>query len=1123
MNYILRDIANCKAYQAFIKNETYPVTLSGLVCVAKAGLIASISKEENKPILVITYNEIEASRLMKDLSFYLDNVVYFPKKEIAVYDYDVESNDIAYKRIDILNKMQSTKPYVIVTTIEAVAQSMISKDDLYENIIAIKSGDTIDLENVKETLIKLGYTRKPIVESKGEFSIRGGIIDIGLSEKEGIRIELWGDEVDSIRKFKISSQRSTEMVQNVEIYPAKENILVDSKEEICKRIRETYEKSNIYNPNILSDIEEINEDNYENKIDKYFNEFYINRSSIIDYADGFKIFVDEPEKVNIRIDGIKEDNKNLVKELIEREKQVPELLQNLTEYEFKEKNVINLKEADEKANHFEFREVNLFKGDVKNFEEGIKESLGRNKKIIVLAGSKENANKISKMIESSSITDDLDNVFLKPGQVVIATGALTGGFENVETNLQVISSDEFLSPAKKQVRKSSDTFKNSEQIVFADLKVGDLVVHRNHGVAIFTGVKTIAVDGVTKDFIGLKYRGEDTLYVPTENLDNVRKYIGQEDGVQLNKLGTKEWQETKAKVKGNLRAVAKDLIALYARREHAKGYAFSKDTPWQQQFEASFPYQETNDQLRCIEEVKKDMENGRPMDRLLCGDVGYGKTEVAIRAAFKAVMDGKQVAYLAPTTILANQQYQEFKDRMKEYPVKIELLNRFRTAKQQKETVQKLKIGETDIVIGTHRMLSKDVEFANLGLLIVDEEQRFGVKAKEKIKKYKENVDVLTMTATPIPRTLQLSIVGIRDMSVIYEPPQDRKPIQTYVLEYDKEVIREAITKELERDGQVFYIFNNVGAIANKAIEIENLVPEAKVGYAHGQMTGQQIEEIMQYFIDKKINVLVCTTILESGIDIPNANTIIVENADRFGLAQLYQIRGRVGRSTRQAYAYITYRKDKMITEDANQRLKAIKEFTEFGSGFKIATRDLQIRGAGSLFGEVQSGHMEQVGYDMYKRLLDEVVKEEKGEKIEEDIEITIDLNISSYIPESFISDQGQKIEIYQDIANCKTEDDIQNVIDEIIDRFGEMPVEVNNLIEIARIKNLARAKNIIKIQSKPMGVVFTFSDFDTDNIQKLMNKYKNNIHFSAIGKPYVTLKIKDNEIKEVKEFIEQL
>lgn len=514
------------------------------------------------------------------------------------------------------------------------------------------------------------------------------------------------------------------------------------------------------------------------------------------------------------------------------------------------------------------------------------------------------------------------------------------------------------------------------------------------------------------------------------------------------------------------------------------------------------------------------MEGERPMDRLLCGDVGYGKTEVAIRACFKAVMDGKQVAYLAPTTVLANQQYLEFKDRMKNYPIEIDVLNRFRTQKEQKETVKKIKEGKVDVIIGTHRLLSKDVEFKNLGLLIIDEEQRFGVKAKEKIKQYKENVDVLTMTATPIPRTLQMSIVGIRDMSVIYEPPHNRKPIQTYVLEYDREIIREAITKELERDGQVFYIYNNVEGISKKAIEIEELVPEASVSYAHGQMTGQQIEEIMQDFIDKKTNVLVCTTILESGIDIPNANTMIVENADKFGLAQLYQIRGRVGRSNKQAYAYITYRKDKIISEDATQRLKAIKEFTEFGSGFKIATRDLQIRGAGSLFGEVQSGHMEQVGYDMYNKLLDEVVKETKGEKVEEDEEILIDINLSAYIPDRYIEDSSQKIEIYQDIADCKTEEDIQNVIDEIIDRYGDMPKEVANLMDVARIKNAARNTNVVKIQERQMGIVFTVKDIDNDKLDELIDKYRNNIRFSPGEKPYVTLIVKENKIKEIIKFL---
>ena len=554
---------------------------------------------------------------------------------------------------------------------------------------------------------------------------------------------------------------------------------------------------------------------------------------------------------------------------------------------------------------------------------------------------------------------------------------------------------------------------------------------------------------------------------------------------------------------------------------------FSEDTPWQKQFEDNFPYQETDDQLRCISEVKKDMESDKPMDRLLCGDVGYGKTEVAIRAAFKAVMDQKQVAYLVPTTILANQQYEEFKSRMEGFAIRVELLNRFRTKKEQEEVVRRLKLGEVDVVVGTHRLLSKDVEFKDLGLLIIDEEHRFGVKDKEKIKKLKENIDVLTMTATPIPRTLHMSIVGVRDMSVIYEPPQNRKPVQTYVLEYDKEVIKEAITKELERNGQVFYLFNNVEQIIKKADEISKLVPEARVDFAHGKMTGAQIESIMQEFIEHKIDVLVCTTILESGIDIPNANTIIVENADRLGLAQLYQIRGRVGRSDRQGYAYITYRRDKLLSEIADKRLKAIKEFTEFGSGFKIAMRDLEIRGAGSMLGEIQSGHIEQVGYDTYCKLLDEVVKEMQGIEVKKEQEVQIEINLSSYIPESYIEDSSQKIEIYQDIALCRTDKDIEDVIDEIIDRYGSMPKEVENLIEIARIKILARKAGVIKVSQKENAIVL---NLDRDNINigektvnKLVTTYGSNLRFSAGVDPYITLKISTKNEKEVIEKIKEI
>ena len=1119
MNYIIKNLQNTEKYQEIIKSEKNPVTISGLVSVAKPMIISALKTEERKPIIIVTYNEIEARDIIKNLEFFTtnENIYFFPKKEISLYDYDAGSIDTLYERINVLNKINSKKNIIIVTTIEAIMQKLPKREVLYENIIGISNGQTLEYNQLKEKLVNLGYQRADLIEARGQFSVRGDIIDISLNDKEGIRIEFWGDNVDSIRKFDIKTQRSIETITTAEIYPATENILEKPLEKIATKIEAKYPKE-------LSDVEAIKNGDYESKIDKYFNEFYEKQDTLLDYVKEYKIFLDEPEKIKLRIKTIIADNANLFKEIRLREKNVPERLENIIEYKYDLEELENktylLKEGYTKENNFDFREVNIFSGDKKELEEIIENH--KKNKIIILSGNSENSKKISSIIPNSVIRADLDSISINPGSIVITEGNLTTGFENKETNLLVLSSQDFFG-VKKKKRKSHESFNNAEKIVFADMKIGDMVVHREHGIGIFVGVQTINNDGIIKDYIQIRYRDGDTLYVPTDSLDNVRKYIGSESGIKLNKLGTKEWVDIKNKVKRNLRTVAKELIELYARREKERGYAFSKDTPWQEEFEANFQYQETDDQIRCINEVKQDMESIKPMDRLLCGDVGYGKTEVAIRAAFKAVMDGKQVAYLAPTTVLANQQYLEFKQRMKEYPISVDLLNRFRTQKEQKNTVKEIEDRKVDIVIGTHRLLSKDVKFNDLGLLIIDEEQRFGVKDKEKIKQYKSTVDVLTMTATPIPRTLQMSVVGIRDMSAIYEPPHDRKPIQTYVLEYDKEIIREAITRELERGGQVFYIYNIVSTIENKAQEIEKLVPEAKVAFAHGQMSGTEIENIMQDFVDKKTNVLVCTTILESGIDIPNANTMIVENADRFGLAQLYQIRGRVGRSTKQAYAYITYRKDKMITYEANQRLKAIREFTEFGSGFKIATRDLQIRGAGSIFGEVQSGHIEQVGYDMYSKLLNEVVKEEKGEKVIEEIEVQIDIGISSFIPDNYIESSSQKIEIYQDIANCRTEADIMDIIDEITDRYGDMPKEVENLIEIARIKNIARPRHIVKIQEKQMGFVFTFADdivIEAETISKLLKQYKNNIHFSAIGKPYITLKIEKNKIEEIKKFI---
>ena len=1131
MKFLVQDLINNKKFSEVVENvkeKISPIAISGLSDVSKVNVISAILESTKRKICVVTYNEIQAKKLVKDLKYFFKHVYFFPKREIAPYDYIAESKDLPYERIAVLNKIvlqeKSREPIIIVTTIEAAMQSMISKEELYENIVDFKVGQSYSIEELKQTFVNLGYERNNLIEGQGQFSIRGGIVDVGLSDKVGVRIEFWGDEVDSIRYFKIDSQRSTEMIQNITIFPAHEFITNDVSKAI-KKIEENYQ-------NVDEDIELIKNGESISKIDKYFNEFYEKQDYFLDYlSEKYLIFIDENSKIEQRKENIVIENNNLIKSLVEKERTVPEAIKNVSnfEYDYSKKQIIYLEQNDIIKNILKFsfstREINYYKAEIDLLISDLKEYAKKNK-VIILGGNETTSQKVCELLKEREVNYKYSEEIKKvnPGDIVVTLGALSAGFQNYDLNLVVINlSNSFEETVKKKKYKNS-AFKQGEKIVFADLKEGDYVVHKLHGIGQFMGVNTITTaDKITKDYIKIKYRNDDVLYVPTDSLDNVRKYIGGgETSPKLNKLGTKEWENTKSKVKKNLEVIAKDLVELYAKRQHIKGFEFSKDTPWQKQFEDGFPYQETDDQLRCIEEVKKDMEKPVPMDRLLCGDVGYGKTEVAIRAAFKAVMDQKQVAYLVPTTVLANQQYEEFKSRMEEFPIRVDLLNRFRTKKEQEEVIKKLKLGELDVVIGTHRLLSKDVEFKDLGLLIIDEEQRFGVKDKEKIKQLKNSVDVLTMTATPIPRTLHMSILGVRDMSVIYEPPQNRRPVQTYVLEYDEEIVREAILKEVERGGQVFYLFNNVEQIAKKADDVAKLVPEAKVSYAHGKMSGKELEEIMEAFINKEIDVLVCTTILESGIDMPNANTIIVENAERLGLSQLYQIRGRVGRSNRQAYAYITYKRNKLLSEVADKRLKAIKEFTEFGSGFKIAMRDLEIRGAGSMLGEVQHGHMEQVGYDTYCKLLDEVMKETQGIQVKEEKDVQIDLNISSYIPDDFIKESSQKIEIYQNIALCRTEEDIQNVIDEIIDRYGRMPDELENLIEIVRIKELARKANIAKITQRMENVVFYFenSNYPENMINNLIQKYGNRIRFSTGVEPYITLKDVTNVIDDVKEFL---
>ena len=1140
MNSILKIFSEekkCKDYLDNIKNKVSPISILGLTDVAKVCISYLAKETEKRPIVYVTYNDIQAKKLINNLKYFTEDVVYIPKKEIVTYDYLAESKDLLYERIESFNQIKIGKAKAIVTTIESIMQPVISEKILYNEILEFKIGKEFDLDELKEKIISLGYERTDLIEGRGQFSVRGGIVDIALSNAKGVRIEFWGDEIDSIRIFNISSQRSIENIEKINIYPAHEYILEKSLQEVCENILDKNEETEA----VKQDVEKIKNGDYIGKVDKYFTSFYSERANILDYLNNkYIIYLDEEAKIRARSLNITNDNNLVIKSLLEKEKHVPDIINLMYNYEeiesnLEHKQIVYLEKNDiisnrENTFNFTFREVNYTKNSMETLFNDIVSGIDEEKKIIILAGNKDTVKKISQLFLENDIPYKFEENIskeIKYEKPVVTEGLLETGFEFYDGKLIVISGEELFNKETKKRRKQNSVFNQGEKVVFADLKIGDYVVHRTHGIGIFAGVNTIKADGVTKDYIKIKYKDDDILYIPTNSLDNIRKYVGGgESSLKLNRLGSKEWEKTKNKVKSNLREVARNLIELYAKRQKAKGYSFSPDTPWQQEFEGSFPYIETDDQLRCIEEVKKDMELVKPMDRLLCGDVGYGKTEVALRAAFKACMDQKQVAYLAPTTILAEQQYQTFKERMENFPIRIALLNRFKTKKEQEKIIKDLKLGELDIVIGTHRILSKDVEFKDLGLLIIDEEHRFGVKDKEKIKEIKNSVDVLTMTATPIPRTLHMSIVGVRDMSVIYEPPQNRKPVQTYVLEYDEEVIREAITKELERKGQVFYLYNKVETIAKKADEIQRLVPEAKIGYAHGKMTGAELEEIMFDFINGNINVLVCTTILESGIDIPNANTIIVENADRLGLAQLYQIRGRVGRSNTQSYAYITYKRDKLLSEVADKRLKAIKEFTEFGSGFKIAMRDLEIRGAGSLLGEIQHGHIDQVGYDTYCKLLDEVVKEIQGEEVVEEPEIQIDINVSSYIPDEYIESSSQKIEVYQDIALCKTKEDIQDILDELIDRFGEVPEDVLNLLDVAEIKQMCKEANVLKINQKGNRVLFYFDalKFNFEMVDYLIKNYRNRIQFSASASPYITYKLTNEKsqtvLKEIKEFL---
>ena len=1103
----LKDNMKFKSITEKISEKTFPINIYGISESSKSYIINGIFEENDNSMVIVTHSDVDAKNLYEDLSFYTTDVFYFPVREVVFYNVDAISGDLRWARLKVIKEiLQNERKKIIVTSIDSLTSLYTPKEYYLRYSMIIKTGDNVDLKEISKSLLQCGYERVEVVEGKGEFSFRGGILDVfPPTSAYPYRVELFGDEVDSIRTFNTESQRSIEKVKEFSIFPSKEVIVDDEgRKRAVQTINEELKNivANVSNLNkesvekikgiVGKNIELLNNTYYFETIDSYLPFFYEKLDSFFDYLDGYTFIVDDFKRSLGKMDSIYyEFNENYIS-FLQRGDILPQqnnLLLNKGELESKLENssLITLSSFLNKSDNlfntvdigFEEITLNKYNGQLNLLIEDIEERKEKKYKTVILAGTRPRGERLVKTLMekgiSSTYKDSIDKI--EAGEVVITFGNLIRGFDYPELELSIISDKDIFGETRRKHSGKAVKRKGVAKITsFAELKPGDYVVHANHGIGVYKGIKQMVAGGTTRDYLDIVYDKGDKLYVPVDQLDLVQKYIGSEgNSPKINKLGGAEWQKAKAKARKSINEIAQDLVKLYAARATLKGHSFGKDTEWQRQFEDEFPYEETPDQLASLEEIKRDMESDKPMDRLLCGDVGYGKTEVAIRAAFKAVMDGKQVAFLVPTTILADQHYNNFIKRFSDFPIKIDMISRFRTPKQQKATLQALKEGNVDILIGTHRLVSKDIVFKDLGLLVVDEEQRFGVSQKEKIKGMKKNVDVLTLSATPIPRTLHMSLTGVRDISVIETPPEDRYPIQTYVVEQNDQLIRDAILREISRDGQVYFVYNRVQNIDSMANYIRDLVPECKVGIMHGKMTEKELETEMIAFMNKEYDVLVCTTIIETGIDISNVNTMIVHDADKMGLSQLYQLRGRVGRSNRVAYTYFIYTKDKILTEVAEKRLKALKDFTELGSGFKIAMRDLEIRGAGNMMGSSQHGHMASIGYDLYCRMLEDTVKLVKGEIENEPIETSVDMKVDAFIPSSYITDEIQKIEVYKKIAAIEDINDFMEIKSELEDRYSNIPDSVYNLMDIAYIKSLCKGLYIEDIKEIAKELRFKF------------------------------------------------
>lgn len=1135
----LKELKEFNDIQSNLKLNHTPVQATGCIESQKCHLIYGLGAEYPFKI-VITYNDSKAKEIYEDLRLYDKNVFLYPAKDIIFYSADIHGNAIVRSRLQIIKRIIEREPTTVVTTIDGGMDRILPVKFLKKRVIMLKEGDALDLERLKNDLVHLGYERTGQVEGVGQFAARGGIIDIfPLTEDCPYRVELWDDEIDTIRSFDVESQRSIEKVESLTVYPASEIIL--DEHVIASGIRKLEKEKEQYAEQLRKEkkldevrrIKDIIHEFQENLsclggsigIESYIRYFYEDTVSFFDYfkKENALFFIDEPARIGEKGDAVDLEFRESMMGRLEKGYILPgqadavysyreiagklqsERLVLLSTMEYRQSLFIPKVKAD-----FTVKSVNPYNNNFEVLTQDLKRWKGKGYRVILLSGSRTRAKRLSEDLNEYDLTafytEDL-NRGLASGEIMVAHGSVHRGFEYPLIKLVVISESDIFG-AEKRKRKKKKTYEGTSVHSFTDLNVGDYVVHENHGLGIYKGIEKIEVDRVAKDYVKIEYGGGGVLYVLATGMEVLQKYAGADARKpKLNKLNSIEWKNTKTKVKGAVKEVARELVELYAKRQAKAGFQFGPDTVWQKEFEEMFPYEETDDQLSAIEDTKRDMESNKIMDRLICGDVGYGKTEIAIRAAFKAVSEGKQVVFLVPTTILAQQHYNTFSQRMMDFPISVDMMSRFRTAAQQKKTLERLKWGQLDIIIGTHRVLSKDVEFKDLGLLIIDEEQRFGVTHKEKIKQLKDNVDVLTLSATPIPRTLHMSLVGIRDMSVLEEPPVDRLPIQTYVLEHNDEIIREAIHREMAREGQVYYVYNRVSNIDEVANMVANLAPDANVAFAHGQMKERELEKIMFEFINGEIDVLVSTTIIETGLDISNVNTMIIDDADRMGLSQLYQLRGRVGRSNRTSYAFLMYRRDKMLKEVAEKRLQAIKEFTELGSGFKIAMRDLEIRGAGNLLGEKQHGHMEAVGYDLYCKMLNEAVKKLKGEMPEEEeFETTVDMDVNAFIPSSYIKSEFQKLDIYKRVADIGNEEEFLDMQEELMDRFGEMPASVNNLLNIALLKGMAHKAHITQIVHKGGEVklvMYEKAKIDINRIPDLLKQYGGALKFVTGTNPY--------------------